>query len=220
MPKETFYNLPEEKRKLIEKVSIRELASFGYDKASITRIVDKCKIAKGSFYQYFDDKKDLFFYLVERVSEEKEKALTPVMQNRDQYDFFSFIRELFLEGLKFSANNPEFTLIGDWLFKNKDHPIYTEIVGVGLQNAQIIYTEFLESAISRGEIRDDIDIGFVSHTISSLSVSAVEYYFQSPAGRKKRIRKFDKSMIGTIDLLIDFIKNGIGTPKKGGNDND
>ena len=30
--------------------------------------------------------------------------------------------------------------MGDWLFKNKGHPIYNEIVGVGLQNAQNIYT--------------------------------------------------------------------------------
>jgi AcrR family transcriptional regulator len=220
MPKDTFQNLPEEKRQLIEDVAIREFGTFGYDKASINRIVDKCQIAKGSFYQYFKDKKDLFFYLVKRVSEEKVKSLTPVIEKREQYDFFTFIRELFLEGLRFAANNPEITLMGDWLFKNKDHPIYREIVGVGLQNAQNIYTELLESAVLRDEIRDDIDIGFVSHTISSLSVSAVEYYFQNQVEKKTRMRKFDESMIDTIDLLIDFIKNGITIEKKGGNDND
>ena len=120
MPKETFYNLPEKKRQLIEKMAISEFAEFGYDKASITRIVEGCNIAKGSFYQYFDDKKDLYPYLVNRVGEEKVKAISPVMERSQDYDFFGLIRELFLEGLKFAADNPELTMMGDWLFKNKE----------------------------------------------------------------------------------------------------
>jgi AcrR family transcriptional regulator len=205
---------------LIEKVAISEFAAFGYDKASITRIVDQCKIAKGSFYQYFNDKKDLFFYLITRVNEEKLKALYPVLQKCEQYDFFTLIRELFMSGLKFAADNPEFALMGDWLFKNKGHPIYNEIIGIGLQNAQNVYTELLRSAISKGEIREDIELDFVSHTISSMNVSAVEYYFQSQKKEETDIRRLDESMISTIDLLIDFIKHGIETQKKGGNYND
>lgn len=215
MPKETFYNLPDKKRQLIVGSAISEFAAFGYDRASITRIVDKSGIAKGSFYQYFEDKKDLYFYLVKKVSEEKVRALEPVMQKRGQYDFFTLIRELFLEGLKFAAKNPQITLMGDWLFKNKGHPIYNEIVGVGLQSAQNIYTEILEEAIKKGQVRDDIDLCYISHAISSLSVSAVEYYFQAREGKKARVRKFDEGMIDTISLLIDFLKNGIGTRGKG-----
>ena len=215
MPRDTFHNLPEHKRKLIEKTAISEFAEYGYDKASITRIVDRCGIAKGSFYQYFDDKKDLYFYLVTRVGEEKVKAISPVMERSGEYDFFGLIRELFLEGLKFAASNPEITMMGDWLFKNKDHPIYNEMVGVGLENAQSIYAGLLEKAIAKGEVRDDIDLAFVSHTLSTLSVSSVEYYFQTGTGKKSKMRKFDERMIDVIDLLMDLLKNGIGTQKKG-----
>ena len=220
IPKETFQNLPEEKRQLIEKVAIREFGAFGYDKASINRIVEQCQIAKGSFYQYFEDKKDLFLYLIAIVNEKKLESIFPVFQNPGQYDFFTLIRELFVSGLKFAADNPEITLMGNWLFKNKGHPIYNEVVGIGLQNAQNAYTELLELAISRKEIREDIDLDFVSHTISSMNVSVMEYYFQSVKGEEPDIRKFDKDIIGTVDLLLDFIKYGIGTRKKGGNDND
>ena len=212
--------MPEEKQQLIEKAAIREFAAFGYDKASINRIVEQCRIAKGSFYQYFEDKKDLFLYLITRVGEKKLKFMSSVLQNPEQYDFFMLIREMFISGLKFAADNPEITLMGNWVLKNKGHPIYNEIVGIGLQNAQNVYTELLELAISRGEIRDDIDLNFVSYIISSMNISAVEYYFQSVKGEETDMRKFDESMIGTVDLLIDFIKYGIGTHKKGGNGND
>ncbi|MES0341220.1 MAG: TetR/AcrR family transcriptional regulator [Candidatus Humimicrobiaceae bacterium] len=220
MPKETFQNLPEEKRQLIEKEAIREFAAFGYDKASINRIVENSHIAKGSFYQYFDDKKDLFLYLIARVNEKKLEYISPVFQNPEQFDFFTLIRELFISGLKFAANNPEITLMGNWLFKSKDHPIYNEVVSVGLQNAQNVYTDLLKLAISRNEIRDDIDLDFVSYTISAMNVSVVEYYFQNVKREEPDIRKFDEGIIETVDLLLDFIKNGIGTRKKGGSEND
>ena len=220
MPKETFKNLPEKKRQLIEDVAICEFGTFGYDKASINRIVDNCQIAKGSFYQYFDDKKDLFLHLIARVNEKKLEYISPVFQNPQTYDFFTVIRELFISGLRFAAENPEITLMGNWLFKSKDHPIYNEVVNVGLQNAQNVYTDLLKLAISRNEIRDDIDLDFVSYTISAMNVSVVEYYFQNVKGEEPDIQKFDEGIIETVDLLLDFIKNGIGKLEKGGNDND
>jgi hypothetical protein len=182
--------------------------------------VDKCQIAKGSFYQYFEDKKDLFLYLIKRVNEKKLEYISPVFQNPEKYDFFTLIRELFISGLKFAASNPEITQMGNWLFKSKDHPIYNEVVGVGLQNAQNVYTDLLKLAISRNEIRDDIDLDFVSYIISSLNINVVEYYFQNVKGEEPDISKFEEGIIETVDLLLDFIKNGIGTLKKGGNDND
>jgi len=220
IPKETFYNLPEEKRQLIERMAIREFGAFGYDKASINRFVEQCNIAKGSFYQYFENKKDLFLYLITKIGEKKLKFMSPVFQNPGQYDFFTLIRQLFMSGVKFAADNPEITLMGNWLLKNKNHPIYNEIVNTGLQNAQNIYTELLKRAISRSEIRADIDLDFVSHIISSMNVSMIEYYFQNIKGEEPDIHKFGEDIIGTVDLLIDFIKYGIGIQKKGGNGND
>ncbi len=220
MPKETFKNLPEEKRVLIEKEAIREFGAFGYDKASINRIVDKCQIAKGSFYQYFDDKKDLFLHLIARVNEKKLEYISPVFQNPQEYDFFTLIRELFISGLKFAADNPEITLMGNWLFKSKGHPLYDEVVGIGLQNAQDVYTRLLKLAISKNEIRDDIDLDFISYMISTMSASVVEYYFQNTKGEEPDKNVFDEDIIETVDLLLDFIKDGIGTQKKGGKDND
>ncbi len=220
MPKETFKNLPDKKRHLIEKEAIHEFAISGYDKASISRIVEKCGIAKGSFYQYFDDKKDLFLYLIKKVSEKKIKFMSSVLQNQEKYDFFTLNRELFMAGLKFAAENPELTLMANWLFKSRGHPIYNEVIGVGLQNAQNVYAKLLKNAISRGEVRNNINLDFVSHMISSMNVSVVEYYFNNIKKEKSNIQKIDEGIIEIVDLLIDFIKNGIGTNKKGDNGND
>ena len=64
MPKETFFNLPEAKRQRIIDLALAEFAEKDYDTASISRIVSQAGIAKGSFYQYFENKEDLYTYLL------------------------------------------------------------------------------------------------------------------------------------------------------------
>jgi AcrR family transcriptional regulator len=53
MPNQTFFNLAEEKREQITQVAIDEFANNDYGGGSISRIVARAGIAKGSFYQYF-----------------------------------------------------------------------------------------------------------------------------------------------------------------------
>ncbi len=53
MPQATFFNLPEEKRQKILECALDEFAAHDYDSASVSKIVAKAGIAKGSLYQYF-----------------------------------------------------------------------------------------------------------------------------------------------------------------------
>ncbi len=54
---ENILNLPNEKRERIENAAIEEFATYTFRDASINRIISSVGIAKGSFYQYFNDKK-------------------------------------------------------------------------------------------------------------------------------------------------------------------
>ena len=64
MPKETFFNLPDEKRNLIISAAMEEFSKASYDAASINQICKKSGISKGSFYQYFADKLELYVYIM------------------------------------------------------------------------------------------------------------------------------------------------------------
>ncbi len=92
MPKETFLNLPQEKRELIENVAVHEFAEYGYDLASVNRIVAAAEIAKGSFYQYFEDKKDLFMFLMDQIVQKKIAYLSPIAFEPQAHDFFTLLR--------------------------------------------------------------------------------------------------------------------------------
>jgi len=63
MPTKTFLRLPEEKRERFIDAAWAEFARTGFAETSIANIVKGAGIARGSFYQYFADKDDLFDYL-------------------------------------------------------------------------------------------------------------------------------------------------------------
>lgn len=66
MPSKTFFNLKEEKKTRIEQALINEFSKGTFEQASITNIINEAKIPRGSFYQYFKDKKDAVKYIIEK----------------------------------------------------------------------------------------------------------------------------------------------------------
>ena len=68
MVHQTFYKLAEEKRRRITDSAMDEFTSRPYEKTSINRIIEAAGIPKGSFYQYFDSKDDLYTYCIKELS--------------------------------------------------------------------------------------------------------------------------------------------------------
>lgn len=62
---ETFLRLPEEKRGRFLEAAWEEFTTVPFTRASVNQIVRRARIPRGSFYQYFSDKADLFSYLME-----------------------------------------------------------------------------------------------------------------------------------------------------------
>ena len=67
MPKKTFYNLSLEKQNVIIEAAKKEFSRVPVSEASIANIVTTAGIARGSFYQYFESKEDLFAFVFESV---------------------------------------------------------------------------------------------------------------------------------------------------------
>lgn len=67
------------KRNEILDVAQRFVYTRGYEQMSIQDILDELKISKGAFYHYFDSKQDLLEAFIDRIIEEVERLLTPVV---------------------------------------------------------------------------------------------------------------------------------------------
>lgn len=204
LPKDTFYNLSEEKRNKIIDSIISEFENNSYENASINRIVSNAGISKGSLYQYFNDKKDLYRYVINLIVEEKMKYITPVMKNPDKHDFFTLIRDMYKSGLEFAKDNPRYLNIGNVLLSDVNSPLYQEIIKGNIGKSNEIFEYLIQQGIDRGEIRENINIKLIAHLISDMNVSIVEYY------RKNVSKDWDEGIFIILDELLDFLKRGIG----------
>ena len=70
MPTNTFFNLPIEKKKKIMNAAKSEFVEYSFYDASINRIIKNAGISRGSFYMYFENKEDLFLYILDGYREE------------------------------------------------------------------------------------------------------------------------------------------------------
>ncbi len=94
MPSSTFFRLPEEKRTRLMNEVWKEFTRVPYADASINRIILGARIPRGSFYQYFEDKNDLFLYLLDLIREKFLVLLADVLR-RSEGDLFAMPEQLF-----------------------------------------------------------------------------------------------------------------------------
>ena len=90
MPKRTFDRLDDDKKERIMRAAIEEFHTRGFENAKIETIARKAEVAKGSIYQYFDDKKEMFLYSVTWALNYFMKIIdrqTP-LQDMDVYEYF------------------------------------------------------------------------------------------------------------------------------------
>jgi AcrR family transcriptional regulator len=72
MPRLRFQRAAVEKREALLDAATYEFAAYGYEDASINRILIAAGFSKGSFYYYFDDKADLAVAALERWAKRYE----------------------------------------------------------------------------------------------------------------------------------------------------
>lgn len=80
MPSSTFFRLPEEKRQRLTDAAWAEFTRTGFSDASINKIICRARIPRGSFYQYFSDKEDLFRYLLEGTREHYIEVINAMLE--------------------------------------------------------------------------------------------------------------------------------------------
>ncbi len=187
----------------------------GFDNASINRIVEKADIAKGSFYQYFEDKGDLYKHILTRIGEEKLAYITPALQNPADLDFFSFLEEIYRSGLAFAKDHPQKGRVAFEIYKNQTNPLFKEIYQEAMSSGKLFYESLLDQAISKGTVDPQLEKGFVIHMLIHLQVASFDYYFDSIGTDEMDSGIWAGDVMHTVELMIKFIKKGIQLPTEG-----
>lgn len=174
MPTKTFYNLNKDRQQFIIDTAIEEFALHDYNSASVTRIVNKLKVAKGSFYRYFENKKDLYIYLLDFAT---KKSLDNVKDLLEQpiHDFFELIVQNFFMKISFDIKYP---LYSGFLYTAMQERNNEELGNLLIQNKMrlmVIIRNMLVDQQLKGKIRSDIDFDLIAYFVIQIQIGIYDF---------------------------------------------
>lgn len=216
MPKPTFFNLPEEKRKQIIDECFREFSLNAYEQASITTIVNRLGIAKGSIYQYFENKKELWVYLKEKAEQTKMQFIKDIDRNSFK-DFWSYYRALYANGIQFDLKYPDQSL---FLYKSgtsENSPEVKEYLDGWKKKAGIMFEKWVEHEKKTGGFNKKLPTKLIVHTLLTMSLSIKDLledqfgldFEKNIRSGKSLFGKNEKEIMEAVDQLILIMKKAL-----------
>ena len=125
MPNKLFYELDEKKKTRIKNVLLKEFAQYSFSESSTNRIVKNAGIGKGSLFKYFQNKKEMYFYILDYTTAELTGILETEIANLPEDLFKRTIKYAELE-FNWYINNPEKYEFLDKAFAQNDTEIFIE----------------------------------------------------------------------------------------------
>jgi TetR/AcrR family transcriptional regulator len=215
MPKQTFFNLPPEKRETITQIAINEFAECEFNDVSISRIVERAGIAKGSFYQYFEDKKDLFFYLLDLAGKQKLDFLKERKPPDLNMGMFAYIEYLVAIGVEFQFAQPQLNMVayralyGTMPFRDESLQRFKEA-------ASGFYLQLVDMGIAQGDICPQVNREAAAFVLSAVFNDFGNYFFRKIdidphvlVERKLSIEE-QQLMLTAMNEVMAILKGGIG----------
>ncbi len=164
--KAAFYNLPEEKRQRILTVARVEFAENGFENTSIQRIAKKSNISVGSVYKYFDNKEQLFSYIMQDGLSVLEDMLMKLAPSEE--DILIKAEKIIRSLLEFSKEKPELIQLYCSLTTGGN----SEFLNLLSQRIEAvtasIYTQTISIAQETGEVRKDINPAFFAFLLDNV----------------------------------------------------
>ena len=200
MPSSTFLNLPPEKQEKLLEAASREFSSRPFNEASINQIIKEAGIPRGSFYMYFQDKEELFRYLLRGYVDQMVMVIEELLLRR-KGDIFQALLDLYdyLAAKGGAQHLGEMGAMARILHCNQG---MQKNVLLGMLDPGAIL-ERLKDAVNPDllDLRRDRDLGDILGLLLSATVPMVYAGLQAGAAPAARER---------LENTLDILRRGMG----------
>ncbi|MDI3517252.1 MAG: hypothetical protein PWP09_1318 [Thermotogota bacterium] len=151
MPKDTFFNLDEEKRNRVFQAILNEFIRAPLEEALVKNIVNNAKIPRGSFYQYFVDKEDALRYLISKIRAQGEKEIIHEV-DLAKTDVYNYIRYIFLREKRFIDEGHvsySMKLLDQIAKSERATTIFNEVIINSMKNNSLFKSSWINSGLNR-----------------------------------------------------------------------
>lgn len=189
MAKQTFLNLSEDKRNMVVNALKKEFSRVPLKDALVSNIIIDAKIPRGSFYQYFNDIEDAFYYIIGEYSKDiKRKLLEHLEKNKG--DIILSYRELYLYILNV-IDNPDDKEYFENIFLNMNYEIekmFTPNFNDGL-NLILNHVD-----ISKLNISSKFGLGYILDIIESIMMTNIIQSYKRNLSKEKNKEIFEREL--------------------------
>lgn len=175
MPKETFLNLPQEKKEKIFREAIKEFGEQGYEKGNIGKIAKESGIAKGSLYQYFQDKKGLYMYCVKESYSISMRYTSSKIKNLQEANIIDLFYDGFKDTWVFLKEEQDLYIFLLTLTYDNKHNIKDDALTYLLEQGRTFMRNLIETNKEKGYIKKDISTESILVFIEGISARMKEY---------------------------------------------
>lgn len=156
MPKRTFNRLDEDKKEKVLRSAIYEFRQKGFDHATVDAIAANAGVAKGSIYQYFDDKKELLLYSANWALEYFMKEIDKQTPLRDM-DVFDYFLSGFRERLDLLKKEPLLVTFTMDILSGKFGELTKNASDELWKTSESYILSLIRNGKQKGTIRNNID---------------------------------------------------------------
>ena len=212
----TFKNLPVERQEEIIAVCLEEFALHEYQAASLSTIVTNLNLAKGSFYRYFENKKTLYFFLLEYCIDKRIKSDAEYIKDPSA-EIFDLMLEHLVAKMQFDKKFPLHSAFIYNVMQEKNSDELGNIQLTSKLKALDAIKPLIKASIKNKSIRKDLDPDTLAFMVFKIQFMILEYIemtykidFRKNIRDKKPLYNFsEKEMIKTARIFVGVLKNGI-----------
>lgn len=200
MPSDTFAKLPAKKKKAIFSAAVEEFAARSFSQASINQVVRTAGISRGSFYQYFQDKEDLYMYVLGEIAKEKMAVAAATRDLNSDADFFQVYRAMFLDILAWAETQPQYHRIS--MLMDYDDSHFIARLREEFSGNWKFFNNLIERDKERGRIRRDVDVEMVTEILFAFNKHFFQEYWHTGSREK---------LIYQMEETLKILKGGIAS---------
>ena len=210
MPKETFFNLSEEKQENVMRAAINEFSKHGFEKGNIGDIAKSAGVAKGSMYQYFENKRELFLYSVQWSTELIMKKYQKYMVIPEKINFFDYLYNISKTLLIQIREERDLAIFIQDVFLGKYKNLMDESMEYMMKVSDEYLLQYIHQGQKNGYIRKDIDDKLLCIFATGVSYRFKEYMLN-------KARNLGEDIIdepfecyeAEFKAMIELMKNGM-----------
>jgi len=168
LPKSTFSKISEEKRNRVLTEAARLFAERGFAQSDMAQIAARANVSKGSLYDYFESKEDLYISVCRDALRRSREAVYGGI--KPGWDIYRQVDHIFRKGAAFCLAHPQYvqmylqiTSPGMEVFANA---LTREVEGYTADHLK----SQIQDGIQKGIVRRDIDVKLTAFLINTLYI--------------------------------------------------